>query len=396
MKILVINSGSSSLKYQVFQKEEDKKLTCLAQGIVERIGIEGSGLRQKTHDGRRCEEKAKVRDHTQAISLLKEYLTHPEHGVLEDISEIKGVGHRVVHGAEKFMKSRLITEEVIATIKECSRLAPLHNPPNLLGIEACQAMLPDIPQAAVFDTAFHQSMPPRAYLYGLPGNFLKEYGVRRYGFHGTSHRYVSRRVPGILGRPAESLKFVTCHLGNGCSLAAVAGGKSVDTSMGLTPLEGVMMGTRCGDIDPAIIFYMEEAAGMSSGELNHILNKKSGLLGMCGRSDMRDIEEAVARGDEAARDALEVFIYRIVKKIGAYAAAMNGLHAIVFTAGIGENSPLIRSRVAEQFGFLGAELDPARNEKGEVVISTDDSKVALLVVPTNEELLIAQDTVRLI
>jgi acetate kinase len=396
MKILVINSGSSSLKCQVFEKGDDSSLTCLAKGLVERIGIAGSSLRIKANDGRGCDIKADVSDHVGAIFLLKEYLTHPDHGILSDIAEIKGVGHRVVHGAEQFMESVIIDDRVINATEECSRLAPLHNPPNLLGIKACQSMLPGIPQVAVYDTAFHQTMPRKAYLYGLPYNYLKDHGIRRYGFHGTSHRYVSSQVPAILNKPAESLKFVTCHLGNGSSLAAIDGGKSVDTSMGLTPLEGVVMGTRCGDIDPAIILFLQEMDGMPFQEVNTLLNKKSGLLGLCGRSDMRDIEAAAASGDEACRIALDVFVYRIVKKIGAYAAAMDGLDAIVFTAGIGENSPTVRRMVAGHFGFLGLELDGLRNEKNETVISTDASGVALLVVPTNEEFLIALDTLRLI
>lgn len=396
MKILVINSGSSSLKYQVYECGEDEALTDLAYGMVERIGIPGSRIRQRTHDGRVCEETVEAKDHTQAIALIGDHLTHPDHGVLSDLGEIRGVGHRVVHGADKFMASVLIDDTVIAAVEESSRLAPLHNPPNLLGIRACKAMLPGIPQVGVFDTAFHQTMPPKAYLYGIPYKFFKDHGIRRYGFHGTSHRYVRGKVPEVLGRPVESLKVVTCHLGNGCSLAAVDGGLSVDTSMGLTPLEGVLMGTRCGDIDPAIILFIQDAAGLDIGGMDRLLNKESGLLGLCGKSDMRDIEAAAEEGDELARNALEVFVYRIVKKIGAYAAAMKGLDAVVFTAGIGENSPLIRRRVAEHFAFLGLELDPRKNEAGEAVISTPSSKVAMLVIPTDEELLIARDTVRLI
>ncbi|MHC4941973.1 MAG: acetate/propionate family kinase [Planctomycetota bacterium] len=396
MKILVINTGSSSLKYQVFEKNDQGELTFLAKGNVERIGIADSKIHQKTADGRSCNASVEAKDHRSAMFLLKDYLTDSDHGVLKDIKEIKGVGHRVVHGAEKFMKSMIIDEAVVQTIEKCSRLAPLHNPPNLLGIEACRSMLPGIPQVAVFDTAFHQTMPERAYLYGIPIEYLEKHGIRRYGFHGTSHRYVSRQVPAILGKPLESLKFVTCHLGNGSSLAAVDGGRSVDTSMGLTPLEGVMMGTRCGDIDPAIVLFLQEAAGLDIKEMDQVLNKQSGLLGLCGRSDMRDIEEAAEAGDSAAEKALEVFIYRIVKKIGAYAAAMKGLDAIVFTAGIGENSPLIRGRVADHFAFMGLKLDPAANEASESIVSTPDSSVAMLVIPTNEELLIAQDTAKLI
>lgn len=396
MKILVINSGSSSLKYQVFEKDKHNGLSFIAQGLVERIGIEGGKIHQKTFDGRKCEASAEVKDHTSAIDLLKAYLTHPEHGVLKDISELKGVGHRVVHGAAKFINSVVINEEVIQTIRECSSLAPLHNPPNLSGIEACQSMLPDIPQVAVFDTAFHQTMPEKAYLYGLPKKYLEEYGIRRYGFHGTSHRFVTKQVPEILGQPIESLKIVTCHLGNGASLAAVDGGKSVDTTMGLTPLEGVMMGTRCGDMDPAIVLFLQEATGMNTKEMDKLLNKQSGLLGLCGRSDLRDIEDAAVAGDQVADTALDVFVYRIVKKIGAFAAAMNGLDAIVFTAGIGENSPIVRKRTLKHFGYLGLTLDEAKNEANEQIISTGDSKVKALVVSTNEELLIALDTVKLI
>ncbi len=399
MKILVINSGSSSLKYQVFEKDGDNALACLVKGVVERIGIPDTCIRQKGSDGKEFSEPVEASDHTQAIALLKEHLTHPDHGVLEDISEIMGVGHRVVHGAEKFVKSVIIDDRVIAKLRECSSLAPLHNPPNLLGIEACLAMLPGIPQAGVFDTAFHQTMPPKAYLYGLPYSYLKKHGIRRYGFHGTSHRYVSKRVPEILNKPLESLKIVTCHLGNGSSLAAISGGQSVDTSMGLTPLEGVLMGTRCGDLDPAIPLFLQKKTGMTPAEMDNLLNKKSGLLGLCGKSDMRDIEEAAKAGDKHAGDALDVFIYRIVKKIGSYAAAMNGLDAVVFTAGIGENSHSIRRMVSQQLGYLGLELDHGMNEKdskSERKVSTKASRVAVLVIPTNEELLIAQDTIRLI
>ena len=393
MKILVINSGSSSLKFQVFEEEGDK-LRRLVRGMVERIGIPDSHLQLKTADGRAFQCPVQASDHREAIALAVKHLTDAEHGVLRDIHEIKGVGHRVVHGAEKFIASVVIDEEVIRTTEACCRLAPLHNPPNLLGIRACRSLLPGVPQVAVYDTAFHQTMPPRSYLYGLPLSFAEEHGIRRYGFHGTSHRFVSEQVPGILGRPAEKLKFVTCHLGNGSSLAAVQGGRCVDTSMGLTPLEGVIMGTRCGDMDPAIVLFLQEDLGLAPKEVERILNKESGLLGLCGRSDLRDIEEAAAGGDVKAERALDVFTYRIAKKIGSYAAAMNGLDAVVFTAGIGENSARVRGDVSAYLGFLGAELDPERNERHETVVSTPASKVALLVVPTDEELLIARDTVR--
>ena len=336
-------------------------------------------------------------DHEVALKLILDVLMDRKLGVIKNLSEINAVGHRVVHGGEIFASSVLIDDEVIKVLEEYSYLAPLHNPPNLMGIKASMKLLPGVPNVAVFDTAFHQSMPKKAFLYALPYEYYEKYRIRRYGFHGTSHRYVSKRASEILGKPYEELKIITCHLGNGASIAAIKNGKSVDTSMGFTPLEGLVMGTRSGDIDPSIVVFLQEKENLSAQEVYNILNKKSGVFGLSKgfSSDMRDIEEAMLNGDEIARIVIDVYEYRIAKYIGAYAAAMNGVDAIVFTAGVGENSPIIREEICENYlGYLGIKIDKERNNfKGEErIISTQDSKVAVLVIPTNEELVIARDT----
>ena len=379
MNILVINSGSSSVKYKLFNLKDEKEL---ARGMVERIGLRGSS----------------VRDHDEAVKLVLGLLTHKKRGAIKDISEIAAVGHRVVHGGEEFSDSTVITPRVIKAIRSHFKLAPLHNPPNLLGIKVAKKLLPGIKHVAVFDTAFHHTIPPSAYLYALPYRFYEKDKIRKYGFHGTSHKYVSLRAAQILKRPIGKLKLITCHLGNGCSVTAVKNGKSVNTSMGFTPLEGLVMGTRCGDIDPAVVLYLMDKKKLSSARIDELLNKKSGLLGMSGVSgDMRDIYKAVKRGDKRAKLAFEVFIDRIKRYIGSYAAAMNGADAIVFTAGIGENHPPTRSAVCENLSFLGVSLDKAKNNSaaGEKIISKPASKVKTLVIPTDEEFMIARETHRL-
>lgn len=392
MKILVLNSGSSSVKYQLINMETEE---VLAKGIVERIGIPGSRLKHKKGDKEVIVEKP-ISNHNEAISLIINYLLHEEHGVIKDVKEISAVGHRVVHGGEKFTSSVLITDEVVKMIEECIPLAPLHNPANLAGIKAAGSILPGVPQVAVFDTAFHQTMPRYSYLYALPYELYEKYRIRRYGFHGTSHRYVSSRAAEILGRKLEELKIVTAHLGNGASMAAVCHGKSVDTSMGYTPLEGLYMGTRCGNLDPAIPLALQRILKITHEEVDTLLNRKSGMLGVTGiSSDMRDIEEAAEKGDERAKLALQMYAYIIKKYVGAYAAAMGGIDALVFTAGVGENSWIIREMVCEGLEFLGIKLDKKKNDglrSREEIISTPDSKVAVLVIPTNEELVIARDT----
>jgi len=392
-KILVINAGSSSLKYQLIEAESQ---SCLAKGLVERIGLK-DGIHQYTRTGdEKIVVNKDVKDHTMAIELALEMLLDPQKGVIKDKGEIYAIGHRVVHGGEKFAESVLINDEVFEAIKENCRLAPLHNPHNLKGIEACFKIFGDKPNVAVFDTAFHQKMPDYAYLYALPMSMYKEQSIRRYGFHGTSHYYVSREAAKALGRPIEEVKIITLHLGNGVSMSAVKGGYSVDTSMGFTPLEGLVMGTRCGDIDPAIPIYMMEMLGMDHPEINSILNKKSGLLGLSGVSnDMREVEEAAESGNKDAQRALKIYTYRIKKYIGAYSSAMGGVDAIVFTAGIGENAFLIRKMVCEGLEFLGIVLDEKKNVEmnGKFArIEKDGSKVAIFIVPTNEELVIAMDT----
>ncbi|HBJ80360.1 acetate kinase [Pseudothermotoga sp.] len=395
MKILVVNCGSSSVKYQFIDMKGEK---VLCKGLAERVGIEGSRLVHKVNEDKHVIEKP-MKDHEEALKLILETLLDREIGVIRNLSEISAVGHRVVHGAERFASSILIDEEVMKVLEENIHLAPLHNPPNIMGIKAVQKLLPQVPNVGVFDTAFHQSMPRKAFLYPLPYEFYEKYRIRRYGFHGTSHRYVSKRAAEILGRDYYDFKVITCHLGNGASIAAIRHGKSIDTSMGFTPLEGLVMGTRSGDIDPAIVIYMQQNLSIPVEEVYNILNKKSGVLGLSKlSSDMRDIEDAAESGNEMAQLALEIYIYRIAKYIGAYTAAMNGVDAIVFTAGVGENSPYVREKVCDYLGFLGVKIDRnLNNMKGvERIVSTPDSRVAILIVPTNEELVIARDTKQIV
>jgi acetate kinase len=396
MKILVVNAGSSSLKYQLIDMTDE---TVLAKGLCDRIGLPGSLIKHKTHDGRSVEKEITMTDHKDAISSLIKVLTHEEWGVIKSLDEIKAVGHRVVHGGEKFFKSAIIDDEVMKAIEECVELAPLHNPPNITGIRACQQIMNGVPQVAVFDTAFHQTMPQRAYMYALPYEYYKKYKLRKYGFHGTSHKYVSERAAHILGKPYDKLKLVTCHLGNGSSIAAVDCGKVIDTSMGFTPLDGLAMGTRCGTIDPAVVTFLMQKEGLTCEEMDSIMNKKSGVLAISGvSSDFRDLDDAVEQGNERAALALEVFSYQVKKFIGAYACAMGGIDAIVFTAGIGENNPKIRKMVCEGLEFMGATINEEKNlvRGAEMDISTEDSKVRVLVIPTNEELAIAKETKKLV
>ena len=397
MKILVLNCGSSSLKYQLIDMENEAVL-CI--GLVERIGIEGSILTQKKDgvEGKYVKEQP-MKDHQDAIKLVLEGVLDSTYGGVKDMSEIDAVGHRVVHGGEKFASSVIITEEVEEAMRKCSELAPLHNPANLMGIDAIKAVLPGVPNVGVFDTAFHQTMPASSYLYGLPHRLYTEYGVRRYGFHGTSHKYVSQRAATMLGKDIADLKIITCHLGNGASIAAVDGGKVVDTSMGLTPLEGLIMGTRCGDIDPAIIPFIMKKENLDADGVDKLMNKESGVYGMTGiSSDFRDISTAAAEGNQKAIDALDAYHKRVKKYIGAYAAEMNGVDAIVFTAGLGENGIEDRLAIASNLEVLGVKMDAeANNVRGkETVISAADSKVKVLLIPTNEELMIARDTLELV
>ena len=396
MKILVINSGSSSIKFQLISMQHRE---VLARGLLERIGITGSRLEYKTRLHSITLEKP-VRNHDEGINLIVNRLTDPDEGVIRDYSEIDAVGHRVVHAGEKFQSTVVIEDPVMEALKDCIPLAPLHNPPNITGIEACRRILPKVPMAAVFDTAFHQTMPRCAYMYAIPFEYYEKYGIRRYGFHGTSHDYVARQAARRFGKPVENLKIITCHLGNGSSIAAVKNGKSIDTSMGFTPLEGVIMGTRCGDIDPAIPLFLMRNEGIGADEMDRILNKKSGLQGVSQlSSDLRDIHSRADEGDEHARLAIEVLVYRIRKYLGAYIAAMNGADILVFTAGIGENDVRLRESVLEDFDFLGVHLDRERNRalQGTYgVISAQGSPVTVMVIPTNEELEIAEQTMKVI
>ena len=392
MKVLVVNCGSSSLKYQLFNMEDE---SVLAKGLVERIGIEGSVLNHQPTGKGKVPLTADIKNHTIAIQMVIDALVDKEHGVIASVDEIDAIGHRVVHGAEKFSDSVLITPAVMAALEENVELAPLHNPPNISGINACTAILPKVPQVGVFDTAFHQTMPKHSFLYGLPYEAYEKYGVRRYGFHGTSHKYVSQRAAELMGTHMSNLRIITCHLGNGASIAAVKNGKSIDTSMGFTPLEGLVMGTRCGDIDPAITPYLMKKLNMTPEQIDTYLNKKSGVLGISGvSSDFRDLEEAAGKGNERAQLAIDVFAYTVRKYIGSYAAAMGGVDAIVFTAGLGENSASMRDHICNGLEFLGTRIDPERNNvRGkEQEISVDGSRVKLYLIPTNEELVIARDT----
>lgn len=395
MKVLVINCGSSSLKYQLYNMETEE---ILAKGLVERIGIDGSVLTHQIPGGEKVKIEEKMDDHKAAIKLVMDALVDKDHGAIASMDEVNAVGHRVVHGGEKFADSVMIDEEVIKEIEACIELAPLHNPPNLIGIRACQEILPGIPMVAVFDTAFHQTMPESSYLYGLPYEYYEKYGIRRYGFHGTSHKYVANRAAELIGKDISELNIVTCHLGNGASVTAVQGGKSVDTSMGLTPLEGLIMGTRCGDMDPAIVDFIMEKENLTPKEMNNLMNKKSGVLGISGvSSDFRDIEAAANEGNKRAKAALETYYKRVTKYIGAYIAEMGGADAIVFTAGLGENSDTARAAIIAPLNNAGYVLDPEENEKrgSDRIISVKGSRSTILVIPTDEELMIAKDTLKL-
>lgn len=396
MKVLVINCGSSSLKYQLIDSETEK---ALAVGLCERIGIDGR-LNHTPAGGEKVVIENAMPDHEVAIRMVLDALVNENYGVIKDLKEIDAIGHRLVHGGEKFTSSVIIDDEVIAGVEECNPLAPLHNPANLIGVRACQNIMPGVPNVGVFDTAFHQTMEPVAFMYGLPYEYYEKYKVRRYGFHGTSHSFVSKRAVEMLNLDRDNSKVIVCHLGNGASISAVKNGRVVDTSMGMTPMEGLVMGTRCGDIDPTIVEYLGHSLNKSLEEIMVILNKKSGVLGLSGglSSDFRDLEAAAESGDEKAKLAIEVFSYRTAKYIGSYIAAMNGVDAIVFTAGIGENTVIVREQVLNHFGYMGITVDKEANQVHgeEKVISTPDSKVKVAVIPTNEELAIARETVALV
>ena len=392
MKVLVINCGSSSLKYQVFDMSDE---SVLCKGLVEKIGIPGSFLKHRRGEEANVVIEAEISNHEVAIGMVTEALTSPVHGVVSSMDEIQAVGHRVVHAGEKYAGSVLITEDVMNALKECIELAPLHNPPNIMGVEVCAKLMPNVKHVGVFDTAFHQTMPRHAYLYALPLSFYKKYGLRRYGFHGTSHRYVTERAAAMLNKPVDGVNLITCHLGNGASIAAIKNGKSVDTSMGFTPLEGLIMGTRSGDIDPAIVPFLMEKEGWTSEQTSSFLNKQCGVAGISQvSSDFRVLEEAAHAGNDEAQLALEMYYYRVRKYVGAYAAALGRVDAIVFTAGLGENSPEVREEVCRPLGFMGVEVDSSRNKvRGkEVDVSADNAAVRVLLIPTNEELVIARDT----
>ena len=393
MKILVINAGSSSLKYQLIDMETE---AVLAKGLCERIGIDGHLKHTPLVEGKEVfNEDVAMPTHSEAIAAVIDKLTSPQYGVVNSMKEIDAVGHRVVHGGEKFANSVLITDEVMKAIEECTPFAPLHNPANITGINACRAVMGDVPMVAVFDTAFHQTMPGKAYMYAVPYEYYKNDGIRRYGFHGTSHRYVSSRCAELMGRPIEELKLISCHMGNGSSICAIDGGRCVDTSMGFTPLVGLPMGTRSGDLDPGVMQFLMHKYDYSIDEMLNILNKKSGVLGVSGvSSDFRDLDAAAAEGNDRARLALDMFHYWVAKVTGSYVAAMNGVDAIIFTAGVGENSKETRAAISSYFGYLGVKLDKEANSKRgqDIMISTPDSKVKVFVIPTNEELVIARDT----
>ena len=397
MNVLVINCGSSSLKYQLINSESEE---VLAKGLCERIGINGSAITHQPAGGEKVTTEVEMKNHTQAVQYVIEKLTDKEVGVITSLDEIDAVGHRVVHGGEKFASSVIITDEIVKAIEECNDLAPLHNPANLIGINSCKEIMPNVPMVAVFDTAFHQTMPKKAYLYGLPYEYYDKYKVRRYGFHGTSHDFVSNRAAEILGKKREDLNIVVCHLGNGASVSAVKEGKSVDTSMGLTPLEGLIMGTRSGDMDPAIITYLSEKENISAKDVIDICNKKSGMLGLSNgvSSDFRDLTAAEEAGNEYAKDALETYAYRVAKYIGSYAIGMQGLDVVVFTAGVGENNFALRAKICQYLSIFDTKIDDVKNNvRGEeAIISTEDSKVKVMVIPTNEELAIARETVALV
>jgi len=396
MKVLVINCGSSSVKYQLIDTDGEK---ALAKGVVSRIGMSAAVLSHKAHDGRETKITAEILDHIQAIEYVVTILTSERHGVIEKMEEIEAVGHRVVHGGEQFADSVKIDSELMTQLRSLIELAPLHNPHNIRGIQACLKTLPNAPQVAVFDTAFHHEMPPHAYIYGIPYVLYKRYGIRRYGFHGMSHHFVSERAAALVGKDRGDLRIVTAHLGNGASVAAIDKGVSVDTSMGFTPLEGLLMGTRSGDLDPAIILHLMGREELTLHEANTLLNKHSGVAGVSGvSSDMREIEEAAEANEGNAKLALDMYCYRLKKYVAGYAAAMGGLDVLVFTAGVGENSPIVRAKCCDTLGFIGLHIDDEKNQNvdGETIISTDDSAVKVAVVPTNEELVIARDTIRIL
>ncbi|WP_350344908.1 acetate kinase [Proteinivorax tanatarense] len=396
MKVLVVNCGSSSLKYQLFDmKNED----VLAKGLVERIGLEGAQLVHQPGKEDKVKLPADISDHKVAIKMVIDTLVDNKIGVISSMEEIEAVGHRVVHGGEEFSESVLINDKVMDAISKCIDLAPLHNPPNIMGIEACSEVLPAVEQVAVFDTAFHQTMPEKSFIYGLPYEAYEEHAIRRYGFHGTSHKFVTQQAAELLGKEIKDLKLITCHLGNGASVAAIDGGKVMDTSMGLTPLEGLVMGTRCGDIDPAIVPFLMKKMGLDANDLNNYMNKKSGVMGISGvSSDFRDLEEASEKGNKRAALALDIFAHRVQKYIGSYAAVLNGVDAIIFTAGLGENSPETREQILNNFNYLGLKIDKDKNKvRGKATdFSAEGSKVKALVIPTNEELMIARDTKNLV
>lgn len=394
MIILVLNSGSSTIKYKLFDQSRDYFL--LTGGSAERIGLNNAFVRHQRYDGHNEKSARPMNDHKAALKAIFEILRDDLPASLKSGADIDAVGHRVVHGGSEFLDSILVNEDVIKSIIDNSRFAPLHNPANAAGIELCEELLPGVPNVAVFDTELHQTIPKKAFLYGLPFEFYEKYGIRRYGFQGISHGYVAEEAVKIIGRPLGNLKLVTCHLGNGCSITAFDRAKSVDTSMGLTPLEGVMMATRSGDIDPSVVLYLMKESELSLEQVDSLLNKKSGLLGLCGQSDMRDVLESADNGNEKAKTAIGIFVYRIQKYIGAYVAALNGVDAIVFTAGIGENSPYLRTRILENFRFLGLEIDEAKNKENVAVFSTPNSKVYAMTIHTNEELVIARETYRIL
>ncbi|GMQ56916.1 acetate kinase [Vallitalea sediminicola] len=396
MNILVLNCGSSSLKYQLISMENEE---VLAKGICERIGIDGSRIKHTKIGRDTIIIEGDMPSHKDAVKYVIDALVSEDHGVIKSMDEINAVGHRIVHGGEEFASSTVINSDVIAAVKKCSDLAPLHNPANLIGIDACKQIMPNVPMVGVFDTAFHQTMPAKTYLYALPYEYYRKYKLRRYGFHGTSHKYVSNRTADFLGKDIKDMKIVVCHLGNGASVCAVDGGKSIDTSMGLTPLEGLVMGTRSGDMDPAIVQFLADKEGLSIDEINTILNKKSGVLGISEiSSDFRDLENAIEKGDKRAELTMNVFSYRVAKYVGAYAAAMNGIDAIAFTAGLGENNAEVREEICSYLTFLGVEIDKEANKcRGvEKDISTKDAKVKTVVIPTDEEMTIARETARLV
>lgn len=396
MKILVINCGSSSLKYQILEMTTE---TLLCKGLVEKIGITGSTITHEKIGENKLVLEYAMKDHKDAIEQVLQVIRDKEYGVVKSMDEIGAVGHRIGHGGERYNRSVIVTDDVIKAITDCIPLAPLHNPANLLGISACQSLMPGTPNVAVFDTAFHQTMPPESYIYAIPYEYYKKYGIRRYGFHGTSHKYVAEKASQMLNINLDDLKIITCHLGNGASVSAIKRGKCIDTSMGFTPLEGLVMGTRSGDIDPAIVTYIREKENLPQGKVNEILNKRSGMLGISGvSSDFRDIEAAVAEGNERAALALKVFAHKVKFYIGAYIAEMNGVDAIVFTAGVGENDVTMRELICNEMGNIGIKLDLVKNKvRGkETIISMEDSKVKILLIPTNEELMIARDALKLV